>query len=276
MSDRPQRIWATILGCGSSGGVPRIGNNWGVCDPANPKNRRRRCALLIEASQDGAERPTRILIDTGCDIREQLLDAHVDAVDAVFFTHDHADHVHGIDDLRVFALTARRLVDVYCNKQTAARLEEGFGYCFRSPAGSGYPPILKLNLIDAGQAIVIKGPGGTIEVSAFAQLHGDIISLGYRVEDFAYSCDISGLPDKSLPQLQNLSTWVVDALRPKPHPSHFGLAQSVEWIERLGVKRGILTHMHIELDYEETRNCTPDHVEPAYDGMVVPIRGSSE
>lgn len=271
MSDKPERIWATILGCGSSGGVPRIGNNWGACDPANPKNRRRRCSLLIEASRQRATRPTRILIDTGCDLREQLLDAEVDAIDAVFYTHDHADHVHGIDDLRVFALTSRRLVDVYCTKETGQRLLEGFGYCFAAPPASDYPPILKMNLISAGQTIGIDGPGGAISITAFAQTHGDIVSLGYRVGDFAYSCDISGVPDASLPYLDNLGTWVLDALRPKPHPSHFGLQQSVEWIERVGAQKGVLTHMHIDLDYEQTRAATPPQIEPAYDGMVLPI-----
>lgn len=276
MSAPATRIRATILGCGSSGGVPRIGNNWGACDPFEPKNRRRRCALLIEGTQEGASRPTRILIDTGCDIREQLLDAGVDAVDAVFYTHDHADHVHGIDDLRVFALNAKRRLDVYCSSETAVRLRQGFGYCFEAPPGSGYPPILNMHLIEPGQTTQVVGPGGSLDLTCFAQVHGDIMSLGYRIAGFAYSCDISGVPEQSMPFVYGLDVWVVDALRHAPHFSHFGLSQAVEWIERVGARRGVLTHMHIELDYAKTKAETPDHVEPAYDGMVIPVLGDPD
>ncbi len=171
-----QRIIATILGCGSSGGVPRIGNVWGTCDPDEPRNRRRRCALLIEGwSGQGAE-PTRVLIDTGPDIREQLLETKVDRVDAVLYTHAHADHIHGIDDLRVLALHNRKRVDVYFTPETGARLHEAFSYCFTTPPGSDYPPILNAHEIGAGDRLVVDGPGGSIDVLAFEQAHGNIVS----------------------------------------------------------------------------------------------------
>ena len=165
----PTRIIATILGCGSSGGVPRIGNVWGDCDPDEPRNRRRRCALLIEGWTDGEAQPTRVLIDTGCDLREQLLDAQVDRVDAVLYTHEHADHTHGIDDLRVLALHNRRRVDVYFSVETGARLRDAFGYCFESPKGSDYPPILDAHDIAAGDVLTVEGPGGTLSVTVFEQ-----------------------------------------------------------------------------------------------------------
>ena len=148
-----RHITATILGCGSSGGVPRVGNVWGVCDPKNPRNRRRRCALLIEGRTDGSAQPTRILIDTGCDLREQLLDTRVDRIDAVFYTHEHADHTHGIDDLRVLALNNRRRVDVYFSHEAGERIREAFGYCFTAPAGSDYPPILNAHDIEGGDEL---------------------------------------------------------------------------------------------------------------------------
>ena len=160
---RPQII-ATILGCGSSGGVPRIGSIWGVCDPGNPRNRRRRCSLLIEGRTGGSAEPTRIVIDTGCDLREQLLDADVDRVDAVLYTHEHADHTHGIDDLRVLALNNRKRVDVYFSQRgRRSASSRAFAYCFTAPPGSDYPPILNQHMIAAGEPLTIDGPGGDID-----------------------------------------------------------------------------------------------------------------
>ncbi|MFN4211414.1 MAG: MBL fold metallo-hydrolase, partial [Devosia sp.] len=176
-----QRIVATILGCGSSGGVPRIGNVWGDCDPSEPRNRRLRCSLLLEGFSEGSETPTRAVIDTGCDLREQMLAANVDRVEAVLYTHAHADHAHGIDDLRVLALHNRRRVNVYFDAATGNRLREAFGYCFVSPPGSDYPPILNAHEIAAGDTLEIQGPGGTITVTVFEQAHGNIRSLGFRI-----------------------------------------------------------------------------------------------
>jgi phosphoribosyl 1,2-cyclic phosphate phosphodiesterase len=266
-----QRIIATILGCGSSGGVPRIGDVWGVCDPDEPRNRRRRCALLLEGWSEGSEMPTRVLIDTGCDIREQLLDARVDRVEAVLYTHEHADHTHGIDDLRVLALHNRKRVDVYFSAPAGARIREAFGYCFEAPKGSDYPPILNAHEIDAGDVLEIEGPGGSITVTVFEQSHGNITSLGFRVGNFAYSCDLSGFPQSSFPAISGLDLWVIDALRPTPHPSHLSLPETLDWIERFSPKQAVLTNMHIDLDYRQVEAETPGTVTPAFDGMRIDV-----
>lgn len=265
-----QTIDVTILGCGSSGGVPRVGGNWGDCDPENAKNRRRRCSLLITATAENGGK-TIVLIDTGCDIREQLLEANVPSVDAVFYTHDHADHTHGIDDLRVLALNDRKRVEVYANKPTLERLHTAFGYCFQAPAGSPYPPILNGNVIEAGQSIKIDGEGGPITLHAFDQEHGSIRSLGFRIKKLAYSCDVSDIPDASLDALSDLDVWIIDALRRTPHPSHFSLDDALGWISRMKPRQAFLTNMHIDLDYEIVCQETPEHVEPAFDGLTIRI-----
>jgi phosphoribosyl 1,2-cyclic phosphate phosphodiesterase len=260
----------TILGCGSSGGVPRPGTGWGVCDPANPKNRRRRCALLVERrrGQDLTGKDvTRVLIDTGPDLREQLIDANVNWLDGVLYTHEHADHTHGIDDLRGLVLHRRRRVDVYADAATSRMLMSRFGYCFMQPAGSEYPPILNMHELKAGVPLSIPGPGGPIETLPFRQVHGDIPSLGFRFGDVAYSSDLSDMPDESAAALGGLDLWIVDALRYTPHPSHFSVADALAWIERLKPKRAILTNMHMDIDFETVRAQVPANVEPAYDGM---------
>lgn len=266
-----QRIVATVMGCGSSGGVPRIGGHWGVCDPDNPKNRRSRCSLLLEGFSAGSGQPTRIIIDTGCDLREQLLRAEVDRVEAVLYTHEHADHTHGIDDLRVLALNNRRRVDVYFSAEAANRIVPSFAYCFTAPPGSGYPPILNQHLIEAGTPLTVDGPGGSITVLPFRQDHGDIFSLGFRIGNFAYSCDLSGVPDASRAAVSGLDTWVLDALRPTPHPSHLSLSEALELVEDLRPRHAVLTNLHIDLDYVQTDAMTPDHVRPAYDGLQIDI-----
>lgn len=266
-----QNIVATILGCGSSGGVPRVGGNWGVCDPTNPKNQRSRCSLLITGTTPGIEGVTNIIVDTGCDLRTQLLAHTVSEVAAVLYTHSHADHTHGIDDLRVLALNSRRRVDVYASKDTQSRLLNAFDYCFAAPPGGAYPPILTAHDMEAGDDIVIEGPGGSIKVHAFAQEHGDIISLGFRIGNFAYSCDLSGIPDESLKAVSNLDVWILDALRPKPHPSHFSLSDALHWAERMQPHQAVLTNLHIDLDYAQTEQDTPANVTPAYDSMRIDI-----
>jgi phosphoribosyl 1,2-cyclic phosphate phosphodiesterase len=259
----------TILGCGSSGGVPRIGNNWGACDPANPKNRRRRCALLVE--RIASKGRTTVLVDTPSDIREQLIEARVSTLDAVLYTHDHADHTHGIDDLRAAAYNAKRRVDVYFDAPTRTSVFERFAYCFESKPGSPYPPILEPHDIRPPEPIRIAGAGGVIEAVPVLQLHGDMVSLGFRFGGLAYSPDISGLPEESVALLSGLDVWVVDALRYASHPTHFSVSDALAWIERVGAKRAILTHMTAELDYEALRRQLPPHVEPAYDGMVIEL-----
>jgi phosphoribosyl 1,2-cyclic phosphate phosphodiesterase len=266
-----EQITATILGCGSSGGVPRIGNNWGLCDPGNARNRRRRCALLIEGHSADSSEPTRIIIDTGCDLREQLIDARVERVDAVFYTHEHADHTHGIDDLRVLALNDRRRVDVYSSRECRARLEEAFGYCFETAPGSEYPPILTAHTIAADDEVTIDGPGGSIALRAFEQNHGSITSLGYRVAGFAYSCDLSGIPDRSRAAVSGLDLWIIDALRPLPHPSHLSLPESLALIAEQQPHRAVLTNLHVDMDYATVEVQTPGHVTPAFDGMRIDV-----
>jgi phosphoribosyl 1,2-cyclic phosphate phosphodiesterase len=259
----------TILGCGSSGGVPRIGTGWGKCDPGNPKNRRRRCALLVE--RRGPRGTTSVLVDTPPDLREQLLSVRAEALDAVLFTHDHADHTHGIDDLRMVAYAMKRRVPCYFDAATQASLVSRFAYCFAQPAGSAYPPILVPQLLQPGELVRIDGAGGPIEALPIRQLHGDIDTLAFRFGAAAYSPDVSALPLDSIPLLENLDLWIVDALRYTPHPSHFSLKEALEHIARLGTRRAVLTHMTTDLDYDALRRELPDHVEPAYDGMVIEV-----
>jgi phosphoribosyl 1,2-cyclic phosphate phosphodiesterase len=259
----------TILGCGSSGGVPRPALGWGDCDPTNPKNRRRRTSLLVE--RRGASGITRVLIDTSPDLREQLIDAEVDWLDGVLYSHEHADHTHGIDDLRALFIKRRRLVDVYLDEQTAKSMHARFGYCFKSPPGSEYPPMLREHGLMAGQPITIGGEGGTITALPILQEHGDISSLGFRFGNLGYSCDLSGMPAESAAALTGLDVWIVDALRHRPHPSHFSLADALAWIERLKPRRAILTNLHGDLDYAVLRKELPPNVEPAFDGMTISV-----
>ena len=261
----------TILGCGSSGGVPRIGMTWGACDPNNPKNRRLRCSALVERIGTGSHAggQTAVLIDTSPDFRQQILSVRATALDGVLYTHDHADHTHGIDDLRMVSFAMKRRVDVYFDAATGKSLRDRFAYCFKTQEGSNYKPILNGHDIDGVSPVEIPGGGGVITAIPVPQMHGDITSLGYRVASLAYSPDISGIPSTSLPLLQGLDVWIVDALRYTPHESHFSVKQALQWVERLKPKRTILTHMTSELDYEALRRELPDGVEPAYDGMQI-------
>ncbi len=257
----------TILGCGSSPGVPRITGDWGQCDPDNPKNRRRRASALVERiSERGA---TRVVIDTGPDFRDQMLTTGISRLDAAIYTHPHADHIHGIDDLRGFVIEQRRLMPIHADTQTASRLMEAFGYCFVTPEGSSYPPILKHVPIEHGVPFEIAGEGGAIRFEPLPQIHGDIVSLGFRIGDLAYCADVSGFLDATSERLRDLECLVIDALQYRPHPSHLSLEQALQWIDRLDPKRAVLTHMHTPLDYETVRGSTPDHVEPAFDGMMI-------
>ena len=253
----------TILGCGSSGGVPRLGGHWGDCDPNNPKNRRSRCSMLVERT--GPDGTTTVLIDTSPDLREQLLAANVGRLDGVIYTHSHADHVHGIDDLRMVVFNMRARLPVWADTPTRAALMERFGYVFVQPDGSSYPPILEMNLIDGD--VSIDGAGGAITFSPFEVAHGGMNALGFRIGNLAYLPDVAKIPDDIWPKLENLDCWVVDALRRDPHPTHSHLAQTLEWIRRLQPKNAVLTNMHIDLDYETVLAETPANIEPAYDGL---------
>lgn len=257
----------TILGCGSSGGVPRLGNLWGDCDPENPKNRRRRCSMLVERTDAGGT--TRVLIDTSPDMRQQLLDAGVGDLDAVLYTHGHADHVHGIDDLRMIVFNSRKRVAVWADGPTQERLYAGFGYAFTQPEGSPYPPILEMHTIRGD--VSVTGAGGEIVFRPFKVGHGSIDALGFRVANVAYLPDVAEMYDEAWDALRDLDIWILDALRRTPHPTHSHLAQSLEWIARAAPKRAVLTNMHIDLDYATLAAETPDHIEPAFDGMRLTV-----
>ncbi|MDQ6438035.1 MBL fold metallo-hydrolase [Mesorhizobium sp. LHD-90] len=265
-----ERLRLTILGCGSSPGTPRITGDWGNCDPQNPKNRRSRPAAMIERIADNGG-VTRVVIDTGPDFRQQMLAAAVTRIDAVIYTHAHADHIHGIDDLRGYMLEQRQLIDIFADQPTLDRLVQAFGYCFETPPGSSYPPILRSHRIDHAEPVVVMGEGGAIAFEPLPQIHGDIISLGFRIGPIAYCPDVSNFPPSTAERLAGLDLLVIDALQYRPHPSHFSLAEALDWIEKLKPQKAVLTHMHVPLDYETVLDETPAHVEPAYDGMVLDV-----
>ncbi len=258
----------TILGCGSSGGVPRIDGDWGACDPEEPKNRRSRCSILVER-KNTKNAVTSVLVDTSPDMREQLIAAGTNMIDAVLFTHDHADQTHGIDDLRPFFFKAKRRIDTYMALETQKVLVRRFGYIFKTPPGSEYPPIANLKMIAKYVPVCIEGPGGVIEAIPFEQYHGKIECLGFRIGKFAYANDLVGLPHASYQYLEGLDLLIVDALRYKTHPTHFNVEQALALIEQVKPLRSVLTNMHIDLDYNKLRNELPENIEPAYDGMVL-------
>ncbi|HUB65367.1 MAG TPA: MBL fold metallo-hydrolase [Methylocella sp.] len=256
----------TILGCGSSAGVPRVGQGWGACDPKNPKNRRRRCSLFVEQTGESGAK-TQVLVDMSPDLREQLLGLEIQKLDAILLTHPHADHTHGIDEIRPLVIMARRKIDLYMDAATAAIVRKNFGYIFETPPGSQYPALLNEHRIVSGVTITLNGPGGTLDAVPFQLEHGEIDALGFRFGDVAYTPDLNAIPKASLTFLEGLDLWIVDALRYMPHPSHFSLAETLEWIARLRPRRAVLTNLHTDLDFERLRGELPSHVEPAFDGM---------
>lgn len=255
----------TILGCGSSGGVPRVGQGWGACDPTNPRNRRRRCSLLVR--RRGPDGVTTVLVDTSPDLREQLLDAGVTQLDGVLITHEHADHTHGIDDLRPLAIMHRKRLDVFLDEETSKALHQRFGYCFQTPPGGVYPPILTEHRFHEGRPIQVDGAGGPIIALPFRQRHGEIDSFGFRFAGVAYSSDVNAFPENSLKQLAGLDVWIIDALREHPHPSHFTLGEALDHVALMKPRRAILTNLHTDLDYAAVASVVPENVEPAYDMM---------
>jgi phosphoribosyl 1,2-cyclic phosphate phosphodiesterase len=255
----------TILGCGSSGGVPRIGGGWGRCDPANPKNRRRRCSVLVE--RFGPDGVTRVLVDTSPDMREQMLSAEVPNLDAVWYTHEHADHTHGIDELRVFFLIQKQRVPVYADAVTTEMLRNRFAYCFADQ--NGYPAIAALKPMTAGVELTTSGAGRNITGLPFEVEHGNINALGFRWGNVAYVPDVNRLPDAAKAAISGLDVLIIDALRYTPHPSHFSLSETLAAIAEAKPKRAIITNMHIDLDFETMQRELPLGVEPAYDGMTI-------
>ncbi len=256
----------TVLGCGTSTGVPRLGGpdghgDWGDCDPADPRNRRRRASLLIEADD------IRVLIDTGPDLRVQLLDAGIGALDVVLYTHDHADHAHGIDDLRQIFHNLKKPVDCYANQATWDVLGRRFDYVFKGT--KFYPATAIAHVLPP---ILVVGP---LTITHFRQNHGNIDNLGYRIEQagraVAYSTDVKAIPPESEAALAGLDLWVVDALRIAPHPTHSDLAQTLGWIERFAPARAVLTHMDNSMDYATLAASLPNGVEPGHDGLVIEL-----
>lgn len=266
----------TILGCGSSPGVPRINGDWGDCNPDNPKNQRTRAAFMVEQiAPDGGT--TTVVIDTGPDLRTQLIAAKVTHIDAVLYTHAHADHLHGIDDLRGFFISTRKRIPIYADVATMQRIRDGFPYCLETPPGSNYPPIVEPHLIeDLDAPITITGEGGAISFGPHMQQHGDTHSLGFRIGSVAYCTDVSDFPADSVLKLSGLDVLVIDTLQYRYHPSHLSMEQSLEWIGKLRPRRAILTHMHTPLDYDIVMRETPEHVEPGYDQMQFELEVSGD
>lgn len=250
-----------ILGCGTSSGVPRVGNDWGLCDPANPKNRRRRVSILVAYDK------TRILVDTGPDLREQLLDAGVSDIEGVIWTHDHADHCHGIDDLRQLYHARGRPVSGYARQETLDSLQHRFAYAFGGK--SGYPPVTRASLLPDHMNLA------GISVRTVDQPHGPITTAGLRFDaggkSLVYSTDFNEFTPEMEIAFQDIDLWIVDSLRRAPHPTHPHLDQALEWIARVKPRRAILTHMDNSLDYDTLLAELPDGVEPAYDGMEIQL-----
>ena len=248
-----------VLGCGTSFGVPRIGNDWGACDPAEPRNRRRRASILVE--HEG----TRILVDTSPDLREQLLDAGVDRLAAVIWTHDHADHCHGIDDLRALFHAQGAAVPGFARAETLATLTARFGYAFEGKGG--YPAVVDAAILPGEMQV------GPIKVAAVDQPHGTITSAGLRFEaggrSVGYSTDCNALTDDMRKLFEGVDLWIVDALRRRPHPTHPHLAQALSWIDAMRPGRAILTHMDNSMDYRTLTAELPAGTEPGYDGLEV-------
>ena len=265
-----------ILGCGSSGGVPRADGAWGACDPSDPRNERLRCSLLVRRPADAPDQDaTTVVVDASPEFRIQCARAGVRRLDALLLTHDHADQCHGIDDIRAFAIRQRRTIPCWADAATGRSLESRFGYIFQ---GEGLYPAIA-DLFEAppfGQDWAIDGPSGPIPVSTFDQDHGLVRSLGYRFGGLAYSSDVVELPESAFEALQDLDVWIVDALRWTPHPTHAHVEKALSWIERVRPRRAILTNMHIDLDYAELAAALPQGVEPAFDGLTLRIPVASD
>lgn len=263
----------TLMGTGSSGGVPRVGRVWGNCDPAEPRNRRRRCSLLVERTQaQNNEDPikTTVVVDTGADFREQLLSADVRSIEGVVLTHSHADHIFGLDDLRQMAINLRRPIDVWLDQPTRAQVMAAFGYCFHQAQGSSYPSFCTEKTLAPHQPFNVEGPGGAITINTLIAEHGDINALGVRVNNAVYLPDMKRISNpESLQMLADVDVLIVDALRYKLHPSHMNLEECLAFIETVKPARAILTNMHGDIDYQSIKAQLPACVEPGYDGLQI-------
>lgn len=260
----------TLLGTGSSGGVPRVGNQWGNCDPGNPKNRRRRCALLVESLSESGN--TSVLIDAGVDLREQLLSADVSHLDGVLLTHSHADHIFGLDDLRQLAMVMKTPIPVHMDAKTAETVMPAFGYVFHQAPTSSYPAFCTHVEINHDRVTTIDGAAGSMDFQPLIAEHGDIHSLGFRVGNIAYLPDMKRISDSnSIKALENLDVLIVDCLREINHPAHLSLNESLAFIEQVNPKRAVLTNMHSDLDYQALLERLPKHIVPGFDGFQLEV-----
>tara|TARA_A100001011_G_C14212359_1_gene800510 strand:- start:197 stop:973 length:777 start_codon:yes stop_codon:yes gene_type:complete len=254
-------IEVTILGCASSSGVPAVGNNWGKCNPQNPKNRRLRSSILVKSNK------TSILIDATPDLRQQLLNADVQKLDGVLITHTHADHINGIDDFRFLNVIMKKSIELYASKKSMIEIENRFGYVLKElvPEAKGffYKPHLKPNIINSDFNIK------DLNIIPFQQDHGYSESTGFRINNMAYSSDVVNLSEEAFSKLNNLDLWIVDCLRYEPHQTHSHLEKTLQWIKRVKPKRSVLTHMNIEVDYDDIQALLPNNCEAAFDGMVI-------
>lgn len=266
-------LQARVLGCGSSGGVPRIGGDWGVCDPSEPKNRRTRCSILVRYREDGADGVTQVLVDTSPDLREQLLAADTRRIDAVVYTHDHADQSHGIDDIRALAYRMGGQVPCWMDAPTRDNLLARFGYCFETPEGRAHPPILDLqDVMEDAVPFEVTGPGGTLRIEPFVATHGPGPTLGLVFDGrLAYSPDVHGIADTTLDRLRGVETWICDALRYHPHPTHAHADRTLMWQARTGVPHMVLTNLHIDMDYATLSEELPGGQSLAWDGREVTV-----
>ena len=256
-----------ILGCGSSAGVPRVAQGWGVCDPTEPRNRRRRCSILVE--QRSGDRATRALVDTSPDLRAQLLDAEVADVDAVLLTHAHADHIHGIDDIRPLVMERKNRLDLWMDAPTSATVRQSFRYLFESPAGSVYPPLLNERRLEPGKACIVDGAAGALEAMPIRLDHGEIDALALRFGSMAYAPDFVRMPEESRAAFVGLDLWIIDALRYRKHPTHLCVEEALAFIAEMKPRRAVLTNLSSELDYATLKAELPANVEAAYDGMTI-------
>lgn len=250
-----------MLGCGASTGVPAIGPNWGRCDPTDPRNRRRRASLLVEVGQ------VAILIDTSPDLREQLIDARVRRLDAVVMTHAHADHLHGIDDIRQLNRLMKAAIPLWADAKSLSEIRRRFGYALEPPPEPGrfYKPTLEPHEITG--PFMIHG----VSVAPFVQDHGYSTTLGFRIGPMAYSTDVTELDDAAFAAVAGVELWIVDCMRRAAHPTHSHLDKTLGWIARVCPHRGVLTHMDQSLDYRALAAELPESVEPGYDGLVVEL-----
>lgn len=251
----------TVLGCGTSSGVPQIGCTCAVCRSPDPRNRRRRCSILIETQ--GA----RLLVDTGPDLRQQCLDAGIATIDGLLYTHAHADHVHGIDDLRAINNNLMAPIPAYAHVSVFARIRERFPYVFEGGGGTHGWWRPEITAYPVEGRFRVRG----VEVVAFPQRHGRGVSWGFRVGRFAYSTDTDGLDERAFAALKGVEVWIVDALRDRPHPSHAHLELALQWIDRVSPSQAYLTHMNHEVDYADWAARLPAGALPAHDGLTIEL-----